>query len=214
MKVIDLTGQHFGRLQVLEFLGREKGQTWWLCKCDCGKNIRTASNRLKNGQTQSCGCYNLEMSSLKNSKHKQYKTRLYRIWRGMVARCKYKYPNRFIHYSGKGIKVCSEWEKDFNAFAEWANQNGYTDKLTIDRKDNNGDYTPENCRWVDYHTQACNRGNNHLLTYKGETKTLTEWAEEYDIDYTIIKDRIKLGWDVEKAITTPKMKYWNRRVSK
>lgn len=213
MQVVDLVGQRFGRLVVLEYLGRERGQTWWLCQCDCGKIIKTASTRLKNGQTKSCGCYNIEMSRLKNSTHNQSKTRLYRIYRSMIGRCKYKY-EVFKHYSGKGIEVCPEWLESYEKFAEWSMQNGYSDKLTIDRKNNDKGYSPENCRWVDTHTQACNRTNNHRLTYNNETKTITEWGEQYGISYSIIRDRLLLGWSVEKAITTPQKIFRTRRKSK
>lgn len=207
--IIDLTGQRFGRLTVVRFQGRQNEQTFWLCQCDCGKTTKTSTSRLRSGQTKSCGCYNLEMSRVKNTKHGQSKSRLYRIWRDMIGRCRSKKNKR---YGGRGIKVCDEWENSFESFACWAIQNGYSDELTIDRKDNNKNYSPDNCKWSTAKEQANNRSNNHVCTINGVSKTLTEWAEQFNINYAIIRDRInELGWDVEEAITTPKLPYWNTR---
>ena len=212
MKCLNLTGQRFGKLTVLTFKGRYNHQTWWHCKCDCGKDVVTSTNRLKNGQTKSCGCYNREMTKLKNTKHGSSNSPLYKVWRGMINRCKYPGTKNYDRYGGRGIRVWEEWENSFDLFSKWAIQNGYSEKLTIDRIDNDGNYTPQNCRWVSWKVQARNRSNNHLLELNGVNKPLTEWAEQYNIDYAIVRERINnLGWNVEEAITTPKLNYWNTR---
>lgn len=127
-------------------------------------------------------------------KHGLSKTRIYKCWDGMKERC-YN-PNRLDYksYGGRGIKVCTEWldkEVGFKNFLEWAMNNGYTDDLTLDRKDVNGNYEPSNCRWANKDTQANNRRNNHLLTYNGKTQTVAQWSKELQINSTTIWQRIR-----------------------
>lgn len=129
---------------------------------------------------------------------------LYVVWQGMIRRCTYKRHKNFSDYGGRGIKVCDEWRNDFQAFHDWAMANGYADGLTIDRIDNNGNYCPENCRWTTMKEQCNNRRNNHLLTFYGETRTMTEWAELTGISLYTLNSRLnKLGWSVERALSTP-----------
>lgn len=134
------------------------------------------------------------------------KTKLYRIWKGMRFRCAKgdKYCDR--HYVERGIKVCDEWRDNFLAFREWALANGYRDGLTIDRIDNYGNYCPENCRFATMAEQNRNRTNNRYIEYRGETKTLAEWARELGLNYwTLIYRFDKLGMTPEEAFNTPIM---------
>ena len=135
--------------------------------------------------------------------HKMSNTRIHRIWRMMKHRCNCTTYDSYKHYGGRGIKVCEEWQSSFQNFYEWAVANGYSDNLTIDRKDANGNYEPSNCRWVSMTDQANNRRNNHLVTLNGCTKTLAEWAEAYGIKRDTISHRLIRGWSIERAITTP-----------
>ena len=132
--------------------------------------------------------------------------RLYRIWCGI--KCRTKNPNckEYENYGGRGITICDEWDKSYDAFRDWSMKNGYSDALTIDRINNDEGYFPENCQWADFRAQANNKRNNHLITYKGITKTATQWAEEFGLNSQIITGRLKLGWSVEKALTTKKMR--------
>lgn len=98
--------------------------------------------------------------------------------------------------------MCAEW-KDFTAFQRWALTSGYEDGLSIDRIDSDGNYEPSNCRWADRKQQNRNRRNNHLITYKGQTKTVTEWTEQFQMDRTTLAMRLKAGWSAEKALETP-----------
>lgn len=129
--------------------------------------------------------------------------RLWVIWKSMRNRCKNPHHKNFRDYGGRGIKVCDEWRNSFQSFAEWALANGYSDILTIDRIDVNGNYEPSNCRWVDAKTQCRNRRNNRLITFHGKTKTLSEWAEIKRIPVSTLHVRLKHGMSIEDALTTP-----------
>lgn len=131
------------------------------------------------------------------------KTRLFKIWSSMRERCyrtKHKY---FKDYGGRGITVCDEWKTSFLAFKEWAEANGYADHLTLDRKDGNGNYTPENCRWATMKEQQNNKRSNHLVELNGVSHTITEWSEILGIKKTTIRERLKCGWTDEEALTKP-----------
>ena len=129
-------------------------------------------------------------------KHGEINTRLYQIWLAMRHRCNDK-NNK--HYGAKGITVCAEWS-DFMCFKEWALNNGYNDKLSIDRIDNSRGYSSDNCRWVDNVVQHNNMSSNRLLTYKGETKTVSQWAKEYNIIPQTLYSRLNRGWSIAKSI--------------
>ena len=200
-KLIDLTGQRFGRLVVVEMAERKKGKTYWRCRCDCGeiKDVRGAC--LRKGRAKSCGCS--LYGNTHSLKHGYFGSRLYNIWCGIVQRCTNPKQANYKLYGGRGIKVCEEWRKDFKAFHDWAVANGYTDDLTIDRIDVNGNYCPENCRWATKKEQSNNTRTNRLITYKDETHTLQEWADFLGASKGAIYRRLKRGWSVEKALTTP-----------
>lgn len=136
-------------------------------------------------------------------KHGLSNTRLHKIWHSMYCRCYYKSTNQYKNYGGKGIKVCKEWKhiEGFVNFYNWSIANGYKDNLTLDRIDNNKDYSPQNCRWVTYKQQCRNKTNNVYYTFKNETKTSKEWCEIYNISQTTLNDRLKRNWTLEQALT-------------
>ena len=131
------------------------------------------------------------------------KERLYVIWLRMRQRCNNPTDQKYSDYGGRGISVCREWNEDYGAFKAWALANGYDDSLTIDREDNDGNYCPENCRWATRRQQANNRRTNHHLTLNGETKTLSEWEDATGINSLTILRRVRQGWSVTDALTTP-----------
>lgn len=144
------------------------------------------------------------MKKIGNTKHNGCYTRLYSIRQNMKSRCYNRNHIEYANYGGRGITICEEWKNSFEAFRDWALSHGYADNLSIDRIDNDGNYTPENCRWATKKEQANNRKSNRLITYNGKTQNLKQWADESGIDYKILHDRItRYKWSAEKALTTP-----------
>ena len=137
---------------------------------------------------------------MEKQRHGLRKTRLYGIHNGLLQRCYNPSRPKYKNYGGRGITVCEEWRNNFKAFYDWAMANGYADGLTIDRINNDGNYEPSNCRWVKIKEQAYNKTTSNFITYKGETKTIAEWAQEYGIKYGTLFYRIKNGWDIEEAL--------------
>lgn len=147
-------------------------------------------------------------------KHGKRNTRLYRIWLQMKNRCYNENTERYSDYGGRGISVCDEWKNNFQTFYDWSMSNGYDEHLTIDRIDNDGNYSPENCRWSTVQEQVRNTRSNVLLTLNGETHCVAEWSEITGIKETTIRSRIRYGWNTERILTNPARKhkeYENRR---
>ena len=157
-RIINLIGQKYGRLTVIErYKNSKNNRVQWKCKCDCGNYKIVTSSDLRSNKIKSCGCLRKEKAIIlgknTNLKHNMTHTRIYRIWISMRNRCYYKKNIAYKNYGKRGIKVCKEWKDDFMNFYNWAINNGYKDDLTIDRIDVNGNYEPNNCRWVDMKQQ-------------------------------------------------------------
>lgn len=198
-RFIDITGNRYNRLKVLERIEGVQPATW-KCKCDCGNITIVRGTNLKTGAVKSCGCLKHE----EHNTHHLSNTKIYGIWNAMRNRCYYKKGKAYKNYGGRGITVCDEWKNSFETFYKWAMENGYKDGLSIERMDNNCGYSPDNCKWINKGEQAQNRRRNYSVTINGVTKNLTEWCKEYNIDYGLVHNRChKLHWDFEKALTTP-----------
>jgi len=206
-KFIDLTGQKFGRLTVIERVSNSKhSRSMWLCKCDCGIEKIILGNDLHRNHTKSCGCLRKETTRQRFTKHGHSKkgkvTKIYSIWLSMIQRCTNPKNKNYHHYGGRGITVCKRWSNSFENFnkdmaKEWKL------KLTIERKNNDKGYCKNNCYWATWSQQQRNKRNNRLISYLGKSQCIAAWAEEMDIPDYIIDQRIKRGWDIAKALETP-----------
>lgn len=190
MRFIDLSGKKFGKLTAISRTrGKDKRRVYWICKCECGKETIVQAADLKSGHTRSCGCL---LDGSYNITHGMTHTRLYRIWFTMKQRCTDRKSSAYCKYGAKGITICSEW-LTFEPFMKWSLENGYSDKLSIDRIDNNKGYYPDNCRYVTNLIQANNKTDNIYIEINGETHTLAEWCRIYDIKYYAVRNKMKRG---------------------
>lgn len=200
-----MAGERFNYLTVIGVdeskpIGNGKPM-FWLCECDCGNRVSVRAYDVRSGNTKSCGCFKRRKAKELPTTHGESKTKLYGVWNAMMARCYNPNVDRYPRYGARGIKVCDEWLHNYVAFRDWALSNGYTDGLTIDRIDVNGNYCPENCRWVTKADQMKNTSTNRFLTYNGETHTLSDWARIAGISAPTLNKRLKRGWSLEKTLT-------------
>lgn len=210
MRFVDMSNKRYGKLVVIERVENRGKHTMWKCKCDCGKYSIVGANELVRGITKSCGCLKFES---RNSTHGLSKTRLHSIWSKMKDRCTRENNPAYKWYGGRGITICQEWLEDFMNFYNWAMDNGYEDGLSIDRINVNENYEPSNCRWIPLEEQALNTRTTKFLTYKGETKTVSEWCEITGIKKTTMLNRIRLGFTPEECIEIPihiKREHYNK----
>lgn len=197
-KMIDLTGETYGKLLAIEKATNKNGRTAWKCQCECGNTTIATSNDLRSGKVTSCGCRKREGL---HKTHGKTGTRLFRIWSNMRTRCTNKNVKAYKDYGGRGITVCDEWQNEFQAFYDWAMANGYSDELTIDRIEVNGNYEPSNCRWITMKEQLNNKTDNCYITLNDETHTLAEWSKITGINRATLKSRLDAGIAIEKALT-------------
>jgi len=200
-----LVGKRFGNLKVISKSdNRVYGKVSWDCKCDCGETKTVPTSHLTGGYVKSCGC--LKNPSGEDSptyKHGMKGTPLYKIWQHMKQRCNRKTHRQYDDYGGRGIKVCDRWEGSFENFYEDMADN-YKEGLTIERINNNENYTPENCKWATREEQARNKRNNIEIEYDGKTfPTFKEFSEYVGVNYNTLYNRIfRYGWALEKAVKT------------
>jgi hypothetical protein len=166
----------------------------FVCQCDCGKKLTVIANEFK--RLHKCP------SCCQKTHNKSY-TKLYKSYTCMKERCYYPHNNRYYKYGARGIKMCEEWLKDRKTFFKWAMENGYEDGLTIDRIDVNGDYCPENCRWLSRKEQMKNKTTTVWVEYDGNRMCLADWARKTGIGRCTLAARLKSGWSIEQALTTP-----------
>lgn len=205
-KFIDLTGGKYNRLTVLGRAENTGRGVAWICQCDCGNITIVKTQKLKSGLTKSCGCYQRDMMKHRNYTHGKSKERIYRTWAGMIARCKTKSATGYEHYGGRGIKVYDEWN-DFVKFYEWAKNNGYDDTMSIERKDVDGNYCPENCIFIPMSEQVNNQKRTHFIEYKNEKHNVVQWAEILSMSDKTLMSRIRAGWSIDRAFNTPVQKH-------
>ena len=200
---IDLTGKIFGRLTVVKEGERRNSRMYWICKCKCGNTKEIGACSLRSGHTKSCGCLKKEKSAEKgknSATHRMIDTREYSTWSSMKSRCNNKKHTEYHNYGGRGIKICKRWNKFENFFEDMGNR---PKNRSIDRKNNEGDYYKENCRWSTRVEQANNRRTNRFLIYEGERLNFVQWQEKLKLKTGTIGDRINAGWSTERTIETP-----------
>lgn len=192
----DLTGRQFGRLTAIERMPPHGKNTalMWVCKCECGGTAIVRGTDLVNGHTMSCGCYKKMQKAIPNGE-----LRLHRIWANMKQRCSNPKTKDYRYYGGKGVCVCEDW-LNFENFYYWAMSHGYRDGLTIERKDNNGNYCPENCEWIEANRQQRNTGRNRRFVMFGKVFTLSELCRIYGQPRSTIESRLKKGVPLERAL--------------
>lgn len=202
---MDLTGQRFGRLTAIEHLYK---QNTWRVRCDCGREKHVAGRALRSGCTRSCGCLNSELAASRKRTHGRAGTPEYRSWLAAKQRCD---DPTDADYGGRGIKMCDEWAGNFQAFFEHIGPRPSI-RHTLDRVRVNGNYEPGNVRWATPFQQANNCRSNRLVTWRGKTRTIAEWAAETGLSYATVSQRItKYNWTPEEALTVPVRSIRHRR---
>lgn len=188
-------------LTVLENLPTKKGHSIVKCICDCGKMWAGKVSGILEGRVFSCGCFSVKNVVNRSTKHGLSNTKLYNLWRGINSRCYYKNGPAYLKYGNRGIYVCDEWRHDPENFISWALENGYKEGLQIDRRDNDGPYAPYNCHFILCKQNNRNRRSSRYIDIAGDKKTVAEWAEINNIDYSKLLYRLNHGWPVEKLFS-------------
>lgn len=197
----DLSGQQYNGWTVLYHVPCERKTSYWMCRCQCGKEKTVAQAHLTGGKSRNCGCVRraktgrIEGAATGMSTHPLYST-----WCSMITRCHNLSDDSYCIYGAKGITVCREWRDSFNAFLEHVGDKP-TPKHTLDRIDNSKGYEPGNVRWATMGEQLLNNSRTKYLTCDGKTQSMKEWSEELGIKYTTLRARIRQGWPVKLALT-------------
>ena len=204
-------GERYGRLTIIREVepagSIHKRVRRFLCRCDCGNEIICRLPNLKSGTTKSCGCYRKFVSSNRRDCHHLQNTRIYRIWCGMKRRCYNKHNEHFDRYGGRGIIVCDEWKTDFMNFYDWAMSNGYDDKLSIDRINNEGNYEPSNCRWANQKQQIVNSTAAIKCSLGGNIVSLSDIADILGVSFKRIRRIVYMlnnGYDMSELLSLSK----------
>lgn len=207
-KIVDISGQRFGLLTVVEPAGVRRYKTgmavYFRCRCDCGNETLAQRSNLRRA-TVSCGCTNLSRGTVGKAGTKHV---LYVVWRKMLERCYSESSPDYENYGGRGIAVCERWrtgsgdDGGLDCFIADMGERP-SGGFSLERRDNNKGYEPDNCRWANRSEQGRNKRNNVLLTFDGRTQPLSTWCEELSLPYFTTRRRLGLGWSVERAFTEP-----------
>jgi hypothetical protein len=200
------TGSTFGRWTILGPASDAGKKTRWQARCQCGTLRDVSTTHLLSGKSASCGCARKGVALT----HGDAKTRTHSIWLNMKARCLNPRNASYPDYGGRGIKVCDRW-LDYEAFR--ADMGRSPEGMSIERRDNNGNYEPGNCHWATIQEQANNRRNNTRLTLNGRTQTIAQWARELGVSESLLSYRVQEGWDDTRILTEPSLKTQRRRLT-
>lgn len=201
-----MVGLRFGRWLVLSQAGKSVDDACirYNCICDCGTQTDVGGASLRAGTSKSCGCLNIEKFTERATKHGFYGHFLYHTWNGMMDRCSNPSSKGYPRYGGRGISVCPRWHSVDNFISD--NEPLWSDGLTLDRENNDGNYEPSNCRWVTRKVQQNNRSSNNVLSFNGRSMTASQWAESLGISRNCLYARLKKGYTLERALTMEKQK--------
>lgn len=198
---MDIIGKTFGRLKVVARVENVTGRKRkYLCLCVCGNTAKVIGGNLRNGNTSSCGCLFREITRSQSITHGKTRTKIYRTWCNMVSRCENSKNDHYYQYGGRGIKICDRWKTFKNFFDDMGD---IPTGMEIDRIDNNGDYSPSNCRWITHIENCSNKRTSRTLDYNGESKTIAQWSRSIGIKQGTILKRLKSGWELSRILTEP-----------
>lgn len=200
----NLIGNTYHRLQVISLSDKNNcNKVHWNCQCSCGNLIIVAACHLISGHTQSCGCFKKEVLT----KHGESFKKEHWIWKGIVRRCTVPKCKHYHNYGGRGIKVDNRWLVYENFLTDMGR--APSSDHTVERKDNNGDYNLDNCKWATWDEQANNRRSNRFVSFNGETLTISQWAQKTNIAGDTIIGRLNRGWTDERALTQSPLEHRN-----
>jgi len=208
VKRVSVAGQRFHRLTVYGLMGFIKTRqriSYWLCRCDCGNWSIVARPKFQRGYTKSCGCYINEIRGVKQRTHRMTGTRIWRIWVGVTSRCYDTNCESYPGYGGRGITIADRW-RGYEGFSNFFKDMGHppSDDYSLDRIDNDGPYSPENCKWSDKYEQARNTRRNRFLTANNQTYCIAQWSEITGLKQGLIAARLRRGWSDEEALAFKK----------
>lgn len=197
-KTINMIGQKYNKLTVLSKVETNHNGYVYECLCDCGNKKVIEGKSIRSGLTKSCGCIRSQYVSTKNKTHEKTNTGAYKSWRAMKTRCTNLNTPSYKNYGERGITICDRWLNFENFYEDMGDR---PEGKTLERIDNSKGYSRENCKWASKKEQNRNTRQVKLLTYEGETLCMKEWAEKLSIPYSTLQDRIRRGWNVERALT-------------
>ena len=194
-----LPGDRFGRLVLLsKIVTRNPYSYKWYCQCDCGEHVIVVQVNLRTGNTSSCGCLRLERLHQALASHEKSGSLIYKTWNNMIQRCTNPHNSSWMNYGGRGISICHRWLSFTNFYHDMGEP---PDEYTLERKNNNGNYSPENCKWASRKEQSVNKRNNRMITFNDTTQSLIQWSEQINIPYWTLHARIRRHWSIKRALT-------------
>lgn len=199
----NIAGERYGRLVAASYQGPgpQKRGSLWLFRCDCSAELVRIAGDVRRGMIRSCGCAQIDSQVRRLRTHGRSRTPEWATWNTMKMRCTNPNNPVYRHYGGRGIVVCDRWLNSFAAFFEDMGERP-SPKHRLDRIDNDGPYSPDNCRWATQKEQCRNTRQNRLITFRDETLCITDWAARLDIHPVTLHLRVKKGWPLDRALTT------------